>query len=41
LQDAMDRGHLDAAEFTRLNALSERAAASVARLQRYLRGPQR
>jgi four helix bundle protein len=41
LQDAVDRGYLDAAEFTRLNSISERAAAAVARLQRYLRGPQR
>jgi len=41
LQDAVDRGHLDATEFQRLNSLSERASAAVARLQRYLRGPQR
>jgi four helix bundle protein len=41
LHDAVDRGYLDAAEFTRLNSISERAAAAVARLQRYLRGPQR
>jgi four helix bundle protein len=41
LQDAVDRGYLDAPEFHRLNGLSGRAAAAVARLQRYLRGPQR
>jgi four helix bundle protein len=41
LQDAVDRGYLDVGEFERLNSLSERAAAATARLQRYLRGPQR
>ena len=41
LQDAVDRGYLDHSEFARLNSLSERAAAATARLQRYLRGPQR
>jgi len=41
LQDAVDRGHCDADDFARLNALSERTAAATARLQRYLRGPQR
>ena len=41
LQDAMDRGYLEQEEFKRLNSLSERACAAVARLQRYLRGPQR
>ena len=41
LQDAVDRGYLDAIEFGRLNSISERAAAATARLQRYLRGPQR
>jgi four helix bundle protein len=41
LQDAVDRGYLDATQFARLNGLSERAAAATARLQRYLRGPQR
>jgi four helix bundle protein len=41
LQDAVDRRYLDQAEFERLNSLSERASAAVARLQRYLRGPQR
>ena len=41
LQDAVDRGYLDAAEFSRLNGISARAAAATARLQRYLRGPQR
>ena len=39
LVDAVDRDYLDAGEFERLNRLSERAAAAVARLQRYLRGP--
>jgi four helix bundle protein len=41
LQDAVDRRYLDDEEFKRLNSLSERASAAVARLQRYLRGPQR
>ena len=41
LQDAVDRRYLDQEEFKRLNSLSERASAAVARLQRYLRGPQR
>src|SRR3954471_15009956 len=41
LQDAVDRGYLDAQECARLNSISERAAAATARLQRYLRGPQR
>jgi four helix bundle protein len=41
LQDAVDRGYLDSAEFARLNGISERAVAATARLQRYLRGPQR
>jgi four helix bundle protein len=41
LQDAVDRGYLDEREFKRLNGLSERACAAVARLQRYLRGRQR
>ncbi len=41
LQDAVDRGYLDPMEFARLNSVSERAAAATARLQRYLRGPQR
>src|SRR6266496_4335693 len=41
LQDAVDRGYLDAEEFARLNRISERAAGATARLQRYLRGPQR
>ena len=41
LQDAVDRGYLDAAECARLNSMSKRAAAATARLQRYLRGPQR
>jgi four helix bundle protein len=41
LQDAVDRHYLDQEEFKRLNSLSERASAAVARLQRYLRGPQR
>src|SRR5882672_5263262 len=36
LQDAVDRGYLDSAEFARLNGISERAAAATARLQRYL-----
>ena len=40
-QDAVDRGYLDETEFARLNSLSERAAAATARLQPYLRGPQR
>src|SRR5437588_25168 len=39
LQDAVDRGYLDANEFARLNSISERAAGATARLQRYLRGP--
>jgi four helix bundle protein len=37
LQDAVDRGYLDPEEFTRLNALSERACGAVAGLQRCLR----
>jgi len=41
LQDAVDRGYLDDSEFKRLNGLSERACAAVARLQQYLRGRQR
>ena len=41
LQDAVDRRYLDLEEFKRLNSLSERASAAVARMQRYLRGPQR
>ena len=41
LQDAVDRGYLDPEEHRRLESISERAAAAVARLQRYLRGPQR
>jgi len=41
LQDAVDRGYLDEREFKRLNGLSERACAAVARLQQYLRGRQR
>ena len=41
LQDAVDRGYLDPIEYARLNSTSERAAAATARLQRYLRGPQR
>ena len=41
LQDAVDRGYLDPIEYAQLNSISERAAAATARLQRYLRGPQR
>jgi len=41
LQDAVDRGYLDSQEHTRLESISQRAAAAVARLQQYLRGPQR
>ena len=38
LQDAVDLGYLDAAEFTRLNTLAQRTSGAVARFQRYLRG---
>ena len=41
LQDAVDRRYLDDEEFGRLDSLAARASAAVARLQRYLRGPQR
>jgi four helix bundle protein len=38
LQDCVDRGYLEEAEFKRLNTLAERTCGAVARLQRYLRG---
>jgi four helix bundle protein len=41
LQDAVDRGYMDDREFERLNGVSARACAAVARLQQHLRGPQR
>src|SRR5687768_9023509 len=41
LQDGVDRGYLDAAEFKRLNTLSERTCGAIAGMQRYLRGRSR
>jgi four helix bundle protein len=38
LQDAVDRGYLQPARFTPLDALAKRTCGAVARLQRYLRG---
>jgi four helix bundle protein len=40
LQDAVDRTYLASAEFDALNTLAQRTCGAVARLQRYLRGPQ-
>ena len=37
LQDAVDPGHLQPADFTPLDTLAKRACGAVARLQRYLR----
>jgi four helix bundle protein len=41
LQDALDEGYVDPAEYERLGSLTKRTAGAVAALQRYLRGNER